>query len=125
MNSNERRERIIEILCMKRYAPISYLCSELNVCKRTILRDILELSLSYPIYTKEGKYGGIYIEEGYRLNKKEYLTDEQEKLLKELTGTVNESQAKILQQIISKFGNPIKQGWENDRRTSNEGFKGH
>ena len=110
MSSKERREQIVELICMKRYVTISELIRKLNVSKSTILRDITELSLSYPIYTKDGRNGGIYIEEGFRLNKKEYLSDEQENLLKELTGTVNESQAKILQQILSTFRNPIKQG---------------
>jgi chromosome segregation protein len=36
-------------------------------------------------------------------NKKQYLTDEQEHLLKELTGTVNAEQAAILNSIIKKF----------------------
>ena len=125
MNSLERRKEMIEYLCQVRHTTYEKLCYHFAVSLKTVKRDILELTLSYPIITKQGKYGGgIYIADGYYLGR-QYLTDEQEKLLKELTGTVNENQAKILQQILSKFGNPIKQGWKNDRRTSNEGFKGH
>ena len=106
----ERRQEIIEILCQKRTVKANYLATYFDVSVRTIIRDIEILTLSYPITTKTGKYeSGIYLADGYYIGK-QYLTDEQEKLLKELTGTVNESQAKILQQIISKFGNPIKQG---------------
>ena len=50
-----------------------------------------------------------YVAEGYYIGK-QYLTDEQEKVLQELTGTVNEEQAKILQSIISKFGSPTRMG---------------
>ena len=110
MNSLERRKEMIEYLCQVRHTTYEKLCYHFAVSLKTVKRDILELTLSYPIITKQGKYGGgIYIADGYYLGR-QYLTDEQEKLLKELTGTVNENQAKILQQILSKFGNPIKQG---------------
>ena len=102
----ERRQEIIEILCQKRFLRVEYLMSYFNVSRNTILRDIEILTVSYPITTQQGKYnGGIYIAEGYYIGK-QYLTDEQENLLKELTGTVNEEQAKILQSIISKFARP-------------------
>lgn len=108
MSAIERRKQIIELLCQRRHDTAENLSFEFNVSKKTIYRDVLELSLSYPIYIEQGYQGGIYIAEGYYLDK-QFLTNEQENLLRELTGTVNESQAKILQQILSTFGNPIKQ----------------
>lgn len=105
MRATERRKLILEIICERRFETASKLAEEFNVTVRTIYNDVLELSLSYPIYTKQGEYGGIYIAEGYYIGR-QYLTDEQKNLLNELTGTVNEEQAKILQSIISKFARP-------------------
>jgi predicted DNA-binding transcriptional regulator YafY len=103
VNATERRKQIIEALCSRRYEKIENLAFEFSVTKRTIKNDIAELSLSYPIYTKPGKYdGGIYVADGYYIGK-QYLTDEQENLLKELTDTVNAEQAAILNSIIKKF----------------------
>ena len=108
MRASERRQQILEVLCQRRYEKAENLAFEFNVSKRTIYSDILELSLSYPVYTQDGKYGGgIYIEEGYYIGK-QYLTDEQKNLLEQLTGKVNGNQAKILESIISKFARPEK-----------------
>ena len=103
--ANERRQEIIEILCEKRFVKSDYLAEIFGVSRQTICSDIAILTASYPLETKEGKTGGVYLADGYYIGK-QYLTDEQENVLRELTGTVNESQAMILQSILSKFGKP-------------------
>ena len=106
--ANERRQEMIELLCERRYETLTNLANYFSVSKQTICSDISILTLSYPLETKAGRYdGGVYVAEGYYIGK-QYLTDEQKELLEELTGTVNSSQAKILQSIISKFARPEK-----------------
>ena len=74
-----------------------------GVSRQTIQNDVLELSLSYPIYTSVGNNGGVYVQEDYYLGKT-YLSDAQEELLKRLYSTCNDADKKTLQSIIKKFG---------------------
>ncbi len=102
MSASERRRAIIEALCQRRHDTRENLASEFGVTKRTIENDVLALSLDYPIYTVQGKGGGIYVEKNYRLDRK-YLTDEQAGVLEELCATVSESQATVLASILKTF----------------------
>ena len=62
MNTAQRRSEIMKILYQRTHESMSRLANELNVSYRTISRDIDILSLTYPIYTKTGRYeGGVYI----------------------------------------------------------------
>ena len=70
------------------------------------MRDILELSLSHPIYTQSGRHGGgIYVADGYYLGK-QYLSEEQRNVLESLLPSVGDDQRKVLLSIVSKFGRP-------------------
>ena len=75
----ERRQRIVEILNMRRFERLENLASELNVSKMTIRRDIEVLSCSYPIDTKQGNGGCIYVQDGFdlyeRINGREQYVD--------------------------------------------------
>ena len=79
----ERRQRIIEILNERRYEKRKNLAFELNVSSRTIERDIEVLACSYPIDTKVGKAGCIYVQDGFDLYER-YLTAKQYGVLEEL-----------------------------------------
>ena len=46
---------------MNEIVSIDYLANRLSVSPRTISRDIVELSIRYPITTKPGPHGGISI----------------------------------------------------------------
>ena len=66
MGTAERRNEILKALCRRRHDTISNLAFEFGVSERTIRRDIETLSLSVPIYTQTGRYGGgIYVLDGY------------------------------------------------------------
>ena len=108
-NTAERRLRLIEILCKRRRETIESLANELKVSMRTIRYDIEVLSLSFPIYTTTGPYGGVFIAGNYQLGMK-YLTDSQcellEKLLEKLEGTDKET----LHIIIKTFRKPEVKG---------------
>ena len=56
MTATERRQAILEALCERRRETVENLAYEFSVSTRTIKRDILELSLSYPVYTVSGRY---------------------------------------------------------------------
>lgn len=105
MKASERRQEIFEILCEDRHATMDCLANQFNVSRRTIVTDIRELSLIYPIYTVCGKYeGGVYLSENFKLGKKDYLTPEQEEVLIQLSSLSTFEQREVLQSILKKFG---------------------
>ncbi len=62
MNKYERHRQIIRLVRARGSDTIKNLAMEFEVSERTISRDIEELSLTKPIYTKSGRYGGgVYI----------------------------------------------------------------
>ena len=100
---------ILEVLCERRQEKIANLAFEFGVTTRTIKNDILELSLSYPVYTTVGRYhGGVYISDDYYLGK-QYLSEEELKLIISLQATVDDDQRRILQSIVKKFGRKQKE----------------
>ena len=105
MKASERRQEIFEILCDQRHATMDELANQFNVSRRTIVTDIRELSLIYPIYTVCGKYdGGVYLSDNFKLGKKDYLTPEQEEVLNQLSSLSTFEQREVLQSILKKFG---------------------
>ena len=64
MEYTKRRIQLLKLLCKSKNEKTSHLASEFGVSDRTIRRDIQLLDLLYPIYTKQGKNGGIRIKEG-------------------------------------------------------------
>lgn len=61
MTTADRRMEIISVLVVSGHAIAKELAQEFGVTSRTILRDISVLSYGYPIYTKPGAGGGIFI----------------------------------------------------------------
>ena len=108
MTVNERRNKILEKLCVRRHDTRENLAVEFGESKRTIERDILVLSLEYPLNTARGNGGGIYVEEWYRQDGK-YLTDEQSALLEELLPVLSQEKAAVMKSILEKF-NPKRRG---------------
>lgn len=103
MNPNERRLEIIEILCLRRQETMPNLANELGVSVPTIKRDITILSLSYPIETIQGRYGGgIKIREGYRLNQK-FFKPAQQELLERLRTTLLGEDLATIESILHDF----------------------
>ena len=65
MGASDRREAIMRILYRRGNETIANLANEFGVSERTIRRDIIELSINYPIFTVRGRYyGGIHIVDG-------------------------------------------------------------
>ena len=109
MNTLERRQAILEVLCERRHETTKNLMFEFKANRSTIQNDILELSLTYPIYTVSGRYGGgIYVDDDFYLGK-QYLSPEQIALLEQLSTKCDKKQQEVLSSIIKKFGRKKKE----------------
>ena len=73
----ERRLKLMRLLCQRRHEIIPNLATEFGVSVRTIQRDIEEISDILPVYVKTGRYnGGVYVVEGFHLDKMYMGVDE-------------------------------------------------
>ena len=111
MGTAERRIEIMRILCRRRHETISNLAEEFGVSIRTILRDIEVLSVTEPIYTQCGRYGGgVYVTDNYSMSKM-YMTGEELTLLSKLlnfadskaTCDLSDKEHKLLKSIITQY----------------------
>lgn len=78
------------------------LARRFSVSNTSITRDITALSKNIPIYSKMGRYGGIYLMREFKV-KTDYFSREEEKLLIELSKIVDEKDKTIIQSILHKF----------------------
>ena len=78
----ERLFEIVYTLLDRGTATAQELADQLGVSKRTILRDIETLTLAkVPVYTTQGKGGGVSLLEGYVLDKAVLSDEEKEQIL--------------------------------------------
>ena len=90
MGTAERRTQIMLILCRRRHDTVLNLAKELGVSTRTILRDIEVLSITEPIYTQCGRYGGgIYVTAEYTMTRM-YMTEKELAVLHKLSKLADE-----------------------------------
>lgn len=101
-NTTERRQLILEYLIENHRTTRDILSNQFHVSARTIERDVLILSCSYPIITIQGCGGGIQIAEGYRLGMK-YFTEEQMALLEKLSVNLTGDELLVMQSILKTF----------------------
>ena len=110
METTERRIEIMRILCRRRHETISNLAQEFGVSPRTILRDIEMLSVSEPIYTQCGRYGGVYVSDDYSMSRM-YMTEKELSVLHKLFGfadkkeicELDDGEKSVLKTIISQY----------------------
>ncbi|GAA0109278.1 HTH domain-containing protein [Clostridium tertium] len=99
----ERRMEIIKVLCKRRSETMENLAEEFGVTSRTIRNDIDYLSLSYPIETVRGRYGGgVKIIGDFELDRK-YLNSQQKTLLEKLKESLSGQELSIMNTILSDF----------------------
>ncbi len=103
MTALERRQAILELLCQRRHESRENLAFEFDVSKRTIEYDILALSIEYPIYTTQGKGGGIHVVEGFNLDRPR-MNDKQTALLNKVLLTLSGEDKETMAQIIKIYG---------------------
>lgn len=103
MSPTERRQKILEVLCLRRQETCANLAKEFQVSQRTILRDVEAFMCSYPIVTVCGRYGGgIKIEDGFYLQHKK-LDSKQTDLLIRLGQKLTGEDLLVLNSILFQF----------------------
>ena len=78
------------------------LVNELNVSRRTVLRDVTVLTQKYDVGTVRGRYGGVYLRKDKNAKR---LTESQKRTLKDLLTVASPEQQHDIQEIINKFSN--------------------
>ena len=103
MSANERRKQILDLLCQRRRDTVQNLATEFGVCERTIRRDIEELTLTYPLETARGRYGGgVRMADWYFQNRPK-LSPKQTALLKRLAVGLYGEDLNEMNQILARF----------------------
>lgn len=78
---NNNQLKTLSILLREKQTTIENLANELELHRRTVERNIEKLIMSgVPITTKKGRGGGVYIEEGYKVDKDIFTAGEIEEL---------------------------------------------
>ena len=103
MTAAERRQAILEVLCMRRHETRENLANEFGVSKRTIEYDVLSLMLTYPVYTVQGNGGGIYVTDNFRLDRPR-MNEKQTALLQKVLLTLSGEDKETMQNIINIYG---------------------
>lgn len=85
MTPTERREEIMRILLCRRQCTMGCLALEFGVSTRTIYRDILVLTVDYPLEAYKGKGGCVRVAEWYHPHRN-VLSKEQQAVLSQLIG---------------------------------------
>lgn len=106
-SATERRLSILEYLCKHKHDTIENLTIEFGVSRSTIKRDIEVLSISYPLSTMQGKGGGIYVEEWFKLGRV-YFTDKQSELLRRVYANLVGEDRQTLESILCTYCRPSK-----------------
>ena len=109
MRPAERRQAILDILCQKRHETAHNLASKFGVSVRTVWYDVEVLSLSYPIETVCGRYGGgVKIADWYH-PRKNILSQEQQTVLTQLLDKADEHQQRVVLEVLTAFGSTVTQ----------------
>ena len=105
MTTAERRAEIIRILTVRRTDTAARLAAELGVSASTIYRDILALTLEYPLETRRGNGGCIVLADWYHPHRG-ILSAEQQLVINQLMQGCDDYQTHVLQQMLLEYGSP-------------------
>ena len=100
MSPIERRIAIWHTLCIRREVKIRTLAEEYHVSWITIYRDIEQLSLSHPIITARGRYGGGVKLPDWYIPSANHLSPEQLAFLDRLYLSLNSEDVQMIKGII-------------------------
>lgn len=100
-----RQIKLLETLCLRRHDICENLAFELGVSRMTIRRDIRALSEYYPLYTQCGTGGGVFVVDGFRMDKS-YLTEEQIKGLEAISDRLEGEEKALIEIVIKKYKMP-------------------
>lgn len=102
MNPWERRQKILEVLCLRRHDTAGNLAHEFHVSRETICRDITIIACSYPVETVQGGHGGIRVAEWFHMDRRSLNSDEIT-FLRRLAEQLCDSDREKLNRIITLF----------------------
>lgn len=102
MNPWERRQKILEILCLQRHETIGNLAHEFSISQETIRRDITILICSYPVETVRGGHGGVKVADWFHLDRRTLNADEIT-FLRRLEEQIDGADREMLNRIITTF----------------------
>ena len=102
MNPWERRQKILEVLCLRRHETTGNLAYEFNVSRGTIHRDLIILTCSYPIETIQGGHGGVRVADWFHLDRRALNSDEIT-FLRRLENQLDGADREMLNRIIATF----------------------
>ena len=102
MNPWERRQKILETLCLRRQETTDNLAHEFHVSRETIRRDITILTCSYPIETVQGGHGGVRVADWFHLDRRALNSDEIT-FLRKLERRLDGADREMLNRIIIQF----------------------
>ena len=102
LNPWERRQKILEILCLRRHETTENLAHEFNTSQGTIRRDITMLTCSYPVETVQGSHGGVRVADWFHLDRRSLNSDEIT-FLRKLEGQLDGADREMLNRIIVTF----------------------
>ena len=103
MNATERRQAILDALVLRREDTVENLAHEFNVGEKTIRRDVEKLSLSYPIETVRGRYGGgIKLATWYRPYRRT-LAPEQSDAIRKAAQFLEGKEKQALLSVLAQF----------------------
>ena len=109
---------IVYLLMNKKRVTANELASHFEVSKRTILRDIDTLTTAgIPIYTTQGKGGGIFIQDSFVLNKTLVSEEEQKQILfslQSMSATEFLETDQVLDRLRNFFAGPAREWVEVD-----------
>ncbi len=95
---------IVMILLQKEKVTAPYLAEKFEVSRRTINRDIEDLcKAGIPVITTQGGNGGIYIADGYRIDKSVLTYQEMEHVVAALRGMDSITPQVGAEQLLNKF----------------------
>ena len=90
------------MIITRRQDSVSHLAAEFAVSERTILRDIMLLTLSYPVETVRGRRGGVKLADWFRPTES-YLNAKQIMLLRKIEPHLNPEDRIVLNSILLQF----------------------
>ena len=102
MNPWERRQKILEVLCLRRHDTYRNLAHEFNVSTGTIRRDIVVLTCSYPAETAKGHHGGVRVAERFHLDRRA-LNSAEISFLRRPGESLDGPDLEMLNRIIATF----------------------
>lgn len=102
MTMSERRRAIVLALYRRKKETLGNFAFEFGVSKRTIKTDIMCLSVKEPVYTVQGRGGGICIDENYEPNRGPF-TMEQADLIARIRPHLDDGEGKAMD-YLSEFG---------------------